>query len=78
MWPTNVKPSLVISVRTGFSLTPKLSPHQNGFIHHALYAFIYGPAVNGNEGFQDAYNNLPHRAQENVFRLNLHLKNGLP
>ncbi|KAJ5751332.1 hypothetical protein N7533_008360 [Penicillium manginii] len=78
MWPTNVEPSLVVSVGTGFSLTPKLSPRRNGFIHRALHAFIYGPAVDGNEGFQDAYDNLPRGAQENVFRLNLHLKNGLP
>ena len=77
MWPTNVEPSLVVSVGTGFSLTPKGSQRQ-GFIHRALHAFIHGPAVDGYEGFQDAYDNLPRGARENVFRLDLHLEDGLP
>jgi len=63
MWPTNVEPSLVVSVGTGFSLTPKGSQRQ-GFIHRALHAFIHGPAVDGYEGFQDAYDNLPRGARE--------------
>lgn len=83
IWPSGARPDLVVSIGTGFA-RPQLSEDSStrffdrGFIGRAVRTFLYSPAVDGNQGWQDALDSIPEDLKADIFRLDRPLPGVLP
>lgn len=46
---------------------------RNNFIGRGIKTFLSSPAVDGNKGFLEAFENLPEKMKENIYRLDMEL-----
>jgi hypothetical protein len=85
IWPAAGRADLIISIGTGFVPEPpelKDFPFRgilrDGFIPRLIRALLFGPAMDGQQAWRDALDNIPSDEQEDIFRLDQSLTGTLP
>ncbi|CAG8272590.1 unnamed protein product [Penicillium salamii] len=83
VWPSAKKPDLILSVGTGFcESTNESDTHprifQDRAIARMIRATVCSPSSDGNQGFYEALNCIPHHMKDDLFRLDQALPCPLP
>ncbi|KAJ5611997.1 hypothetical protein N7510_005191 [Penicillium lagena] len=84
IWPKAKRHDLLLSVGTGFSaLAPShsvglLDKIREGALPRLIRAVLSSPSMDGEQGFFEALNYLPHRSKTDVFRLDQAINGPLP
>jgi hypothetical protein len=85
IWPSASRPDLAVSIGTGSAARQPEEDagaangmFENGFVGRAIRAFLYSPAVDGNQGWQDALDSIPEELKNDIFRLDRSVPGNLP
>ncbi|CRG92894.1 Leucine--tRNA ligase [Talaromyces islandicus] len=86
IWPAAERPDVILSIGTGYH-TPPAPPVdrpargilRDGFIARLLRSqLLCSPALDGEQAWQEAWDEMPAELREDSFRLNRHFPQGLP
>lgn len=85
IWPTAERPEIIVSVGTGYQSPsppedrPSRGILKDGFIPRLFRSqLLCAPALDGEQAWQEAWDEFPPELRQDSFRLNSHLPQGLP